>query len=182
MSPKITKINDKGFTLIEVLITILIMGIMAAIAAPSFMTWVNNKKIDQVATNVEGALKEAQSTAVRKSISCTVSITATIITATNSCLPSGSRDIQGSDSNLAISGTGGTTTTVTFSSLGTVTNTQAFVVYRTDVASTIGKKRCVVISSGIGTTKAGNYTGTFPLPSALTAVQIENISNACTII
>jgi prepilin-type N-terminal cleavage/methylation domain-containing protein len=182
MLPKIKQSNSKGFTLIEVLITILIMGIMAAIAAPSFMTWVNNKKIDQVATNVEGALKEAQSTAVRKSISCTVSITASAITATNNCLPSGSRDIQGHDSNLAISGTGGATTTVTFSGLGTVTNTQAFVVYRTDVASTIGKMRCVVISSGIGTTKSGNYTGAFPLPAAPTAAEITTISDACTVI
>jgi prepilin-type N-terminal cleavage/methylation domain-containing protein len=182
MLPKIKQTTNKGFTLIEVLITILILGIMAAIAGPSFMTWVNNKKIDQVATNIEGALKEAQSTAVRKSISCTVSITAAAITATNSCLPSGSRDIEGSNNNLAISGTGGATTTVTFSSLGTVTNTQAFVVYRTDVASTTGTKRCVVISSGIGTTKAGRYTGTFPLPSAPTAAQITTISNDCTII
>jgi prepilin-type N-terminal cleavage/methylation domain-containing protein len=185
--------NNKGFTLIEILVTLLIMGIIAAIAAPSFMTWANNRKIQQVATDIEGALKEAQSTAVRKSMACDATVTSSAITAVTvpivtvpvtpavNCLPSGTRQIQGSNSNLAISGTGGTTTTVNFSSLGSVTSTQAFVIYRTDVAATVGTMRCVIISAGIGTTRSGTYTGTLPLTLSTppTAAQITTISNSC---
>jgi prepilin-type N-terminal cleavage/methylation domain-containing protein len=187
---KLKPLANKGFTLIEILITILIIGIIASIATPSFMTWANNKKVQQVATDIEGALKEAQSTATRKSIPCDATVNSTNITAVMvpivpvtpavNCLPSGTRQIQGDNSNLAIAGTGGASTTVSFTALGSVTNTQAFVIYRTDVTAA-GTKRCVVISSGIGTIRTGNYTGTFPLVLGTppTPAQITTVSNAC---
>jgi prepilin-type N-terminal cleavage/methylation domain-containing protein len=185
---KLKPLANKGFTLIEILITILIIGIIASIATPSFMTWANNKKVQQVATDIEGALKEAQSTATRKSIPCDATVNSTNITAVTvpivttppttavNCLPSGTRQIQGDNSNLAIAGTG----TVSFTALGSVTNTQAFVIYRTDVTAA-GTKRCVVISSGIGAIRSGNYTGTFPLVLGTppTPAQITTVSNAC---
>jgi prepilin-type N-terminal cleavage/methylation domain-containing protein len=184
--------DNKGFTLIEVLITILMVGITAAIATPSFMTWANNRKIQQIATDIEGALKEAQTTATRKSMPCDATVNSTNITAVTvpivttpataavNCLPSGTRQIQGDNTNIAIAGTGGTNTTVSFTALGSVTNTQAFVIYRTDDTAS-GTKRCVVISSGIGAIRSGTYTGTFPLvlASPPTAAQITDVSNAC---
>jgi prepilin-type N-terminal cleavage/methylation domain-containing protein len=179
--------ENKGFTLIEILITILIIGITASIATPSFMTWANNRKIQLIATDIEGALKEAQSTATRKSIPCDATVNSTNITAVTvpivttpvtpavNCLPSGTRQIQGENSNIAIVGTGGASTTVSFTALGSVTNTQAFVIYRTD-APAAGNKRCLVISSGIGSIQSGTYTGIFPLATGTTAT---TVSAAC---
>jgi prepilin-type N-terminal cleavage/methylation domain-containing protein len=192
MRLKIKHPAHKGFTLIEIMITVLIIAIVAAVATPSFMTWVNNRKIQQVATDIEGALKEAQSTANRKSIPCDATVNSSNITAVTvpivtvpatpavNCLLSGTRQIQGENSNLAIAGTGGASTTVSFTALGSVTNTQAFVIYRTDNTSA-GTKRCVVISSGIGTIKSGTYTGAFPLvlSSPPTAAQVTTVSDAC---
>jgi prepilin-type N-terminal cleavage/methylation domain-containing protein len=62
----------QGFTLIETLIAIMITGIIAAIAAPSFVAWINNENISKMSANIEGALKEAQSTAIRKNRTCNV--------------------------------------------------------------------------------------------------------------
>jgi prepilin-type N-terminal cleavage/methylation domain-containing protein len=178
--------GDQGFTLIEVLVTILIGGIIAAIAAPSFMTWVNNKKINDISTKIEGALKEAQSTAGRRNITCSVLVTATQVSTTNSkCLPSGTRNIQDkapdvgiSNSNLSIAGTGGTTTTVTYLSLGTANitpKTATIIIYRTN-ETTNGIKKCIVVSRGIGTIKTGNYTGTLPLTdtTSLTGTALDD--------
>jgi prepilin-type N-terminal cleavage/methylation domain-containing protein len=180
-----------GFTLIETLIAISIAGILAAIAAPSFMAWANNKKIDQVSTSIEGALKEAQSTAIRKNRTCNVWVTSTMAsavlddaskTADPGCLPSGSRQIQGNNTDLAIAGTGGSSgTLVSFSAVGTaiVTPTSAaFVIYRTD-ASNNGTRKCVVISSGIGIIKTGIYTGTLSSPP--TSAEISAMSGQCSV-
>jgi prepilin-type N-terminal cleavage/methylation domain-containing protein len=184
--------TNKGFTLIETLVSIAIMGIIAAIAAPSFLTWVNNKKIEDVTTNIEGTLKEAQSTAIRKNKTCNVWITTTTASTVENdvartpdpaCLPSGTRQIQGANTNIEIAGTGGGSgTMVTFSAVGTsnvTLNTQAFIIYRTD--ATIGLKKCLVISAGIGIIKTGTYNGTLPLPSAPTATDITNVINQCSV-
>jgi prepilin-type N-terminal cleavage/methylation domain-containing protein len=187
---------DQGFTLIEILVTITIAGVMAAIAAPSLMTWVNNKKINDISTKIEGALKEAQSSAGRRNITCNVLITTTAVSSTDArCLPAGTRNIQDkapdigiSNSNLQIAGTGGTSgTTVTYLSLGTANitpKTATFVIYRTN-ETTDGIKKCIVVSKGIGTIKTGNYTGTLPLTdtTSLTGTALDNaldvIANQC---
>ncbi|WP_171406614.1 pilus assembly FimT family protein [Acinetobacter cumulans] len=56
--------KSKGFTLIELVITIVIMGIIAAIAAPSFGTLLSNKKLDDNANELMLILKQARSQAV----------------------------------------------------------------------------------------------------------------------
>lgn len=196
---KIFRQNDQGFTLIEVLVSILIMGILTAIAAPSFMTWVYNKKVDGLVADVEGALKEAQSTAIRKSITCNVLVTETTVTSVKSatdstevpaCLPSGSRQLpklqDGSNDTLKIAGTGGSTGTIfTFSSRGTANitpSTEAVVIYRTDAAGN-GKNKCLVVSSGIGIMKSGTYSGTLPpvLSTPPSAAETTAVVGSCII-
>ncbi len=184
--------SDQGFTLIEILVTLMIAGIMAAIAAPSFMTWVNNKKINDISTKIEGALKEAQSSAGRRNITCSVLITETQVSSSNAkCLPFGTRNIQDkapdvgiSNSNLAIAGTGGTGgTTVTYLSLGTANitpKTATLIIYRTD-GTTNGVKKCIVVSKGIGTVKTGNFTGTLPLTVTASSsdADLDIVANQC---
>jgi prepilin-type N-terminal cleavage/methylation domain-containing protein len=187
--------SNKGFTLIEILITIMILGILATIATPNFLTWSTNKKIEDISTNIEGALKEAQSTAIRRNRTCNVWVTNTTAsavlddaskTADPGCLPSGSRTIATLDSNLRIAGTGGSTgTLVKFSAVGTAIvtpSTDAFVIYRTDALST-GTRKCIVISSGIGIIKTGKYTGTLPLTLSSTPTLAETtaVADSCSI-
>jgi prepilin-type N-terminal cleavage/methylation domain-containing protein len=189
--------SNQGFTLIEILVTIMIGGILAAIAAPNFMTWVDNKKINDAATKIEGALREAQSSAGRRNITCDVVITATQVSASNpKCLPSGTLNIQDkapdvgiSNSNLGIAGTGGSTgTTVTYLSIGTANitpNSSTIVVYKPN-ETTSGTKKCIVVSKGIGTIKTGTYTGTlstgsspFGFTGTPTSTQLDTVAGQC---
>lgn len=51
--------SPQGFTLFEGLIIMTLVGVLAAIITPSFLSWFGTKKVDDVAAQLEGALKEA---------------------------------------------------------------------------------------------------------------------------
>jgi prepilin-type N-terminal cleavage/methylation domain-containing protein len=66
--------NNKGFTLIETLIIVVIIGILSAIAAPSFLGMLNRNKVNNALVQVRGALQEAQREAIRRSRRCQVGL------------------------------------------------------------------------------------------------------------
>ena len=53
--------NRKGFTLIELMIVVAIIGILAAVAIPGFMTYIKNSKTSEAKTNLDAIKKGAVS-------------------------------------------------------------------------------------------------------------------------
>jgi prepilin-type N-terminal cleavage/methylation domain-containing protein len=65
--------QDAGFSLLELIAVMVMIGILAAIAAPSWLTFVNRQRINKANDAVLAALQEAQREAKKKKLSYSVS-------------------------------------------------------------------------------------------------------------
>lgn len=64
--------SNKGFTLIEIITTVIIVGVLASIAAPNFLGLLNRNRVQQALEQVEGAVKESQRLAIRRGKTCRI--------------------------------------------------------------------------------------------------------------
>jgi len=66
--------KTSGFTLIEVLVVVIIAGILAAIAAPGWLAFLNRQRVSTVKSDLVQTLKNAQQDAIQKRLSLDVKI------------------------------------------------------------------------------------------------------------
>jgi prepilin-type N-terminal cleavage/methylation domain-containing protein len=151
--------SEAGFTIIELLIVIILVGIMASLTGPAFMGMINRAKVREAHTITRGALQEAQREAIRKSRTCTVTLASNSISANNTCLPTGTRNF---DPNISLTNNGSslTITTIEYNHRGVVTlpgspppNQVTLVVGHNSGV----EQRCLVVSAPLGLIRTGIY-------------------------
>lgn len=64
--------SNDGFTLIEILVVVVIVGILGSIAAPGWLGFLNRQRVSSVRSDLLSALREAQDDAKQRSSSRTV--------------------------------------------------------------------------------------------------------------
>jgi type IV fimbrial biogenesis protein FimT len=65
--------RSSGFTLIELLVVLAVLGVIAAIAIPSFKTIIENNRTTTQANNLLSAIQFARSEAVKRGVNVTLS-------------------------------------------------------------------------------------------------------------
>ncbi|WP_029315172.1 Tfp pilus assembly protein FimT/FimU [Acaryochloris sp. CCMEE 5410] len=82
-----------GFTLIEKMVIVAILGIVASISAPGVWGMLNRAKLKQTVAEVRTALNETQREAIRGNKVCTVTLNFVEGKVTGSCLKTGDRNL-----------------------------------------------------------------------------------------
>ena len=162
--------NQSGFTLIEMLVTAILIGIVAAISAPNLTAMLNRNRSNEAMRQIEGALKEARKQAIRQGKSCSVSIS---INATNSALVNPVppvapttigclRNTRQLNNNVALN-TDALGNTIIFSSKGSIENTP--ILFVTSIPNgNLNQQKCVVIENTLGKIRTGDYLQALTAP------------------
>ena len=151
--PKLAKKSDYGFTLTELMIVLVIIGIIAAIAAPSFIGLLSRYRLNNALQQLLGAVNETQRLAMSQGRSCRIDINTStkLITANPGCLLSNRRINDGITIRSNFTGS----TNITFSYKGSTTRAGT-IVLSSDYTDT---QKCFVIALGTGIKRIGNYDG-----------------------
>ncbi|MTJ31958.1 type II secretion system protein [Aphanizomenon sp. UHCC 0183] len=153
--------NEDGFTLLELMVVMIFVGILAAISAPSFIGLNQRNEVTQDVTNAENALLEAQRGAMRRGKDCTLSFSVSasgepiISSSSDNCLSMGTRTLYNVSMNIYKDGTG-VVSSLTFDYLGNMTETNPITIVLRHKSNTGGKK-CIVISQPLGLIATGKY-------------------------
>lgn len=151
-----------GFTLFEVVIVSVIIGVISAMAVPSFIDAQRQKIVNRTFSQIRSTLVEAQLNANRLSSSCPINISATEITSSQTgCLL---EKIAVDSSIVDITSTAGTLPqTINISYRGTTKNGQTLQISRKTFTGEAMPEtgKCIVISS-IGMIRTGIYNKSAP--------------------
>lgn len=144
------KQSAQGFTLIEILIVTLMMGILASLASPSLLAFVERSKVNRAFANLSTALEATQQEAVKRSQSCTLQLPTNNSengVLNSSCLTTGADALE--NVKITYNGSG----TINFNYRGNTNSQSTMVIY----SEATNFKRCIVISTGIGMIRKGTY-------------------------
>ncbi|NET72491.1 MAG: type II secretion system protein [Sphaerospermopsis sp. SIO1G2] len=150
---------NQGFTVLETLVVIVMVGIIASLTAPSFLAWNQKKQVDSATAAIEGSIKEAQREAMSQASSCDVSFNIAnpekpIVTSGINCLTTGDRQLE----NVTLTPSD---TAISFNSLGeSSSDTAGNVTIVVTHVSNPNLKKCLVVSKPLGLIGSGEYTGT----------------------
>jgi type IV fimbrial biogenesis protein FimT len=115
---------ERGFTLIEVMISLTVLGIILMIGLPSFASWLQNQQLRAASEGLLNGLQTARAEAIRRNLLVQIAVgspgTGWSVTEAVSTAPIQTRVKEEGSPNAVLTVTPNTATTVTFTSLGSV--------------------------------------------------------------
>jgi prepilin-type N-terminal cleavage/methylation domain-containing protein len=143
--------KNLGFTLIESLLVVSMVGILSAMAIPSFIAAQNRAKLNQATEMVVASLQQSQQEAIRRNQSCTLTLNKIDrkISAQPGCLPSGDLNLPDA---IDLNYTG--TNTIQYGIRGNTTSNKSVIIFIENIPK---NARCLTVSAPLGIIRLGSY-------------------------
>lgn len=148
------KSRGMGFSLIELMIGVVIMGILAAVAMPSFRTWLQNTQIRNAAESIANGLQKARAEAVARNTNVTFVLGANSswvvsVVASGEVIESRSANEGSQNVTRTVSPAGATT--ITFNNFGAiVANADASATLTQVDLAAVGGNQNLRVTIGVG--------------------------------
>jgi prepilin-type N-terminal cleavage/methylation domain-containing protein len=150
--------KSRGFTLIEMIVIVMVIGVLAAIAAPNLSQWLRQKQVDEALGQIDLALQETQTEAVKRNQSCRLVLSrGENPPLSGNCLLS-NRTLKGVTLNHSADNNPWTIT-FNFKGENSDPDKDPGTLWLTSPNGNVQAK-CLVISFGIGLRRVGKYSGT----------------------
>jgi prepilin-type N-terminal cleavage/methylation domain-containing protein len=156
--PKPLAVPNQGWTLMEMAIVSVVVGILASLAIPSMMSGMGKNQLQSSMGQVKGALQEAQRSAIKNGVSCTVNINPTAKTVTGSPAGCISSPVSIPDNTEITFTTPTAATSFSFSYKGNPSIASELIIALQSAKTS--QRYCLAVSSGIGIMRTGTYSGT----------------------
>ena len=115
---------ERGFTLVELLISITVLGIILMLGLPTFGSWLQNQQLRAASEGLLNGLQTARAEAIRRNLLVQIAVappgTGWSVTEAVSTAPIQTRVKEEGSPNAVLIVTPNTANTVTFTSLGSV--------------------------------------------------------------
>ena len=160
VSPPVNRANARGFTLIEFLITLVIAGILATLAGPSFVQYFANARIRNASYDLTSALQIARSEAIKRNTAIDVvrTTSSTWVDGWKVQVPGGTPTVlrkQDGYQGVAITDTANLST-ISYGNDGRATTVATTFKIQPSTSISAVTPRCVTISlSGVASSKVG---------------------------
>jgi prepilin-type N-terminal cleavage/methylation domain-containing protein len=151
-----------GYTLVELIIVIVIVGVLAAIAAPGWLAFMNSRRANAARDQVFQALRQAQAQALRGKESQAVVFTTAALPTVNSLgvtQPIGDGQLDANAVGLRVRNGATTINSVEFDANGNLKATdldEQGIKITVTVPPNTGAKRCVIVQTLLGAMRAAS--------------------------
>ncbi len=135
--PSFLKANPAGFTLLELMVTIAVIGIITAIATPNAIAWRNNARFNAAVRQVKSAIEGARMAAIKSNLPATVTFNGSNTFVTQTRKISGGVPAANTVSHQLASGVTAGGGTLTFNSRGMANNMTVTVTSTNGLSRTI---------------------------------------------
>ena len=159
---RVRKYNS-GFTLIEMMVVVIIVGVIAAIAAPNLLGMLNRSRVDEAMRQIAGGLKEAQKQAEKKGKKCEIEINESDYSKvlSNTTDPNKEGCLLSNRSTHNSVELKSSRTKIEFSGRGSIVidGTNPVPVLVVSMPNGTNSIKCVVVENSFGAITTGSYTG-----------------------